>query len=496
MDDHIDHEPLDPITRRINHIGCGNSQLATYLVATVMLLCDGQEMLVMSLVSLRLKILWNLSPAAEGTLGSCVFAGVLIGSVCSGSMADKLGRRFTVLVFMSILAVAGLASAIAPSFLWLVFIRTVAGIGLGGTIPTTSTLISEIVPDRLRAIAMLTVGVGFALGESITAMQAMLLDVNVGEHWRWLLALSAFPAFLSLIITLLFLEESPRFLNANGKEKEAMVLLNKMELQNQRSLCCCCCSGKEAPQEPFDDGPEDDTADLLLSKTTKTTTTTTATTATSTEPPSDQSCMERNQMTELFEAARPLDTAMVWLIFAIVSAVFYGLIWVFPLTLKEGGGQEDNSGVASKVLYSAMAELPAIVIPIFFIDWIGRKGTMSLFFLICMPIAVACALLAPKLSSPAESNAYFWSVMGLKCTISVVYNVIYVYAAEYVPSKVRGFAIGMGSASARIGGIATPYAMVLLHRSHIALPYWFMVGACTVGLMASLVMVEVGKHMR
>jgi sugar phosphate permease len=109
---------------------------------------------------------------------------------------------------------------------------------------------------------------------------------------------------------------------------------------------------------------------------------------------------------------------------------------------------------------------------------------------------VACALLAPKLSSPAESNAYFWSVMGLKCTISVVYNVIYVYAAEYVPSKVRGFAIGMGSASARIGGIATPYAMVLLHRSHIALPYWFMVGACTVGLMASLVMVEVGKHMR
>ena len=203
-----DHEPLDPITRRINHIGCGNSQLVTYLIATIMLLCDGQEMLVMSLVSLRLKILWKLSPAAEGTLGSCVFAGVLVGSVCSGSMADKLGRRFTVLVFMSILAVAGLASAVAPSFLWLVCIRTVAGIGLGGTIPTTSTLISEIVPDRLRAIAMLTVGVGFAMGESITAVQAILLDVNVGEHWRWLLALSAFPAFLSLIITLLFLEES------------------------------------------------------------------------------------------------------------------------------------------------------------------------------------------------------------------------------------------------------------------------------------------------
>ena len=73
---------VHPLTARINQrVGCGNSQLVTFVVAGFMLLCDGQEMLVMSLVNTRLKDVWKLSASAEGTLGSCVFGGVLIGSV-------------------------------------------------------------------------------------------------------------------------------------------------------------------------------------------------------------------------------------------------------------------------------------------------------------------------------------------------------------------------------------------------------------------------------
>ena len=492
------HPPIDRITKRINSIGCGNSQLTTFLVATFMLLCDGQEMLVMSLVNLRLKSLWHLSPAAEGTLGSCVFAGVLIGSVLSGAAADIYGRRRALLVFLTILAVAGLLSAVAPTFPWLIAIRTIAGIGLGGTIPTTNCLISEVVPDRSRATVMLSVGVGFTLGECLTALQAMALDLNNGNNWRWLLAWSAFPAFAALIVSLFFLDESPRYLQASGKIKEAKALLNKMADQNERPWCCCCCNGRTEREEetsrPTDedhnDGDADDTSALLVQdQHTKALDDSSPATA-----PGSGSCCR--PMVELFAVARPLDTIMVWIIFMVASSVFYGLVWVFPLTLAEGGGNENNSGVSSKVLFGALAELPSILIPILFIDWLGRKGTLTLSFVVCIPIAVACAVFSPHLRKEVESAAYFWSVMGLKCMISVSFNVIYVYAAEYVPSKVRGFAVGMGSAASRIGGIVTPYAMVLFHRSHIASPYWFMVVACVVGLVASCVMQEVGKHMR
>ena len=75
----------------------------------------------------------------------------------------------------------------------------------------------------------------------------------------------------------------------------------------------------------------------------------------------------------------------------------------------------------------------------------------------------------------------------------MVFNVVYVYAAEYVPSTVRGFAIGMGSAASRIGGISTPYAMVFLHRANLSSPYWFFAVSCVVGFVASLILSPVRK---
>ena len=68
------------------------------------------------------------------------------------------------------------------------------------------------------------------------------------------------------------------------------------------------------------------------------------------------------------------------------------------------------------------------------------------------------------------------------------------YAAEYVPSKVRGFAVGMGSAASRIGGIGTPYAMVFLHRATLSSPYWFFSVSCIIGSIAAFVLQPVDKH--
>ena len=125
-----------------------------------------------------------------------------------------------------------------------------------------------------------------------------------------------------------------------------------------------------------------------------------------------------SHLTDLFDAANPLDTVMVWLIFAVCSLVFYGLVWVFPLTLKDGGGQEENNGVAVKVFFGAIAEIPSFIIPLLIIDSIGRRGTLLTSFLPCVPIAISCALFAPHLKGEAENAGFVWSVMGLKCMVS------------------------------------------------------------------------------
>jgi MFS family permease len=507
-------QPLDRVTKRINKIGCGNSQIFTCLIAVLVGLCDGQEMLVMSLISLRLKDVWKLTPIQEGTLGSCVFAGVLFGSIFAGGLADKYGRRTTLISFQLILAICGLLSSIAPAFTYLIIIRTLAGFGLGGIIPTISCVVSECVPDKSRAITMLLVGMGFTVGECVTALEAMFLNVNLGSNWRWLLAISAAPAFISVIITMLYLDESPRYLNAIGEKEECDAILNKMERQNKLPLCCsfCCCYRNEHDPEENkkvwegidnlenDDNDDNDefgsSARTSLLNAEKKVIKDLNNENDETNVSSEQSCCENNQLVELFESARPLDTIMIWIIFAVNSTIFYGLIWIFPITLKEGGGQEDNTGVSSKVLYGALAELPSVIIPLLVIDWLGRRGTIRLAYTVCIPMAVACAFLAPNLSSGSISRAFFWCVMGLKCTIAIAFSVGYIFAAEYVPSSVRGFAIGMSSATARLGGIATPYAMVLFHRTYIGSPYWFIAGACILGFIATWIVNEVSKHMR
>ena len=501
---------MNPVSDRINNrVKCGNYQLITFLVATTMLFCDGQEMLIMTVVNIRLKTLWKLSPASEGTLGMCVFAGVLVGSVVSGAMADKYGRKITIMSFLAILCVAGLGSALAPSLVWLVIIRAVAGIGLGGTLPASTTYIAELTPDNVRALVMLLLfGFGFPLGECLTALQSLWLDPNVGNNWRWLLALSSLPAFFSFVLVGLFFDETPQYLYANGRRQEAEEILLKMERSNKSPLCCCCCGirswsrsrrgeGEEAEEgtdgeegtERTEDGTTD--SDPLLPKSLMDEDTFNGS--------ADQSSSDRSfsaLLKELFNVARPIDTYMVWTIYIIVSLIFYGLVWIFPMTLKDGGGTEDNNGIAVKLLYSALAEVPSALFPILLIDWLGRKGTMVASFVLCIPLACACALLAPQLRGSAESVGFLWAVMGLKCMINGAFNVIYIYAVEYVPSRVRGFAVGMGSGASRIGGIATPYLMVVAHRTHLANPYWIFVGLSVVGLIATLVLKEVDRQMR
>ena len=346
----------------------------------------------------------------------------------SGVVADSYGRRPTILLFTSILAIAGLGSAVAPTFAWLIVIRTVAGVGLGGTIPGTNTLMAEVTPDSSRAVVMLLIGVGFTIGECLTALESMALDVGVDENWRWLMALSALPAILSLLLSLFFLDESPRFLYAAGRREEANQLLKKMTNSNKKSWCCCCCWGsdeeerevREEEEEHEEQQQQEEEEEKLLIKRRKEEEEEEFEFEKVLEEhaPTTNSCT--SHLTNLFAAANPLDTFMVWLIFAICSLVFYGLIWVFPLTLKDGGGQEQSKDVATKVFWGAIAEIPAFLLPIFIIDRVGRRGTLLLSFIICVPIGISCAMFAPHLKGDVESISFFWSVMSLKCMVRVI----------------------------------------------------------------------------
>ena len=97
---------------------------------------DAVEVLCVGFIMLEL----NLPTASKEFLTASVFAGMLVGGLICGVIADKWGRKKCLLYSTGINAVAGLLSASTPSIGWLIFFRVIAGMGIGGSIPTVFTL--------------------------------------------------------------------------------------------------------------------------------------------------------------------------------------------------------------------------------------------------------------------------------------------------------------------------------------------------------------------
>ena len=73
----------------------------------------------------------------------------------------------------------------------------------------------------------------------------------------------------------------------------------------------------------------------------------------------------------------------------------------------------------------------------------------------------------------------------------MAFGVVYIYTAESVPSRVRGTAVGFGSAMSRVGGMITPYATIALHNLDVGAPFWFFMATSAVGLLCSLMLDKV-----
>lgn len=85
-----------------------------------------------------------------GVLAAAIFAGMFVGGLLFGILSDQIGRRASLLYSIFLNAVFALLSSVTPNIHTLIFCRTMAGVGIGGTVPAMFTLCSEHVPPHRR----------------------------------------------------------------------------------------------------------------------------------------------------------------------------------------------------------------------------------------------------------------------------------------------------------------------------------------------------------
>jgi putative MFS transporter len=157
---------------------------------------------------------------------SLTFVGMTIGSLVTGFIGDRYGRRFTYQVNLLVFGLASFAAAFAQDMTQLIICRFVQGLGLGAEIVVGYSTLTEFVPPRTRGrwlafMAFLTV-----CGFPVTAILGYLIIPTWG--WRPMFVIAGIG---SLIVWYLRknLPESPRWLEAQGRDAEAEALMQTIE---------------------------------------------------------------------------------------------------------------------------------------------------------------------------------------------------------------------------------------------------------------------------
>ena len=176
---------------------------------------DGYEINAMSLAAPELRALWHL-PAASFTWAlSASSFGILFGAPLFGWLGDRYGRKPAILGSTLVCGVATLLVVLAGNLGELVVLRFIAGIGIGGLMPNTIALNSEMSPQRRRATLVVLMFTGVTLGGSVPGVVARWLLPSLG--WTVLFKVGGLVALATACGVWLCLPESVRYLASTSR---------------------------------------------------------------------------------------------------------------------------------------------------------------------------------------------------------------------------------------------------------------------------------------
>ncbi|MFD6056624.1 MFS transporter [Rhodococcus wratislaviensis] len=164
-----------------NRVGLDRNAAIAVVVCWLFVVFDGYDLIVYGNVIPSLQKEWGISAATAGTLGSLAFLGMMIGAVLAGRLSDVVGRKRAVIGCAIILSVFTALCALATGPVMFGALRLIAGLGLGGLVPTSNALAAELIPAKWRAAVATMMMSGVPIGGSIAA----LIGIPVIPNWGW-----------------------------------------------------------------------------------------------------------------------------------------------------------------------------------------------------------------------------------------------------------------------------------------------------------------------
>ena len=197
-----------PLTRA--HLKCCVALFVAYVV-------EAWEMMIIVYASPAITREYPMTPAEVGSMIGAMFVGMLFGSLGWGILADRIGRKKSVVWSLAGYAVISFASAFAPGWMSLYFLRLLSGVAAAGMLVATFPLFEELLPVKYRGRYTVYLASGWPIGMILALAVTIAFD---GLGWRWILGVSSLAGAWIWIVQR-WVAESPYWLAEMGRQTEA-----------------------------------------------------------------------------------------------------------------------------------------------------------------------------------------------------------------------------------------------------------------------------------
>ncbi|OEC46385.1 MFS transporter [Pseudomonas sp. 1D4] len=384
---------------------------------------------------------WGITREAFAPAVAAGLIGMGIGSACAGLFADRFGRRMAVIASVFLFGSATCAIGLAPDALTVALLRFIAGLGIGGALPSATTMTAEFTPARHRTLAVTATIVCVPLGGMLAGLFAGQVLPLYG--WRMLFFIGgALPMVLGCLLWF-GLPESPRFLARRpGRWEELRRLLGRMA-------------------RPMPDGLR--YVDAL-----------------------EQGAVSHDGFRNLFMAGYGRDTVAIWIAFFMcLTAVYSAFSWL-PTMLQSEGLALSVAG-SGLTAYNLGGVIGALICALAMTRW----GSFWPLLICCAGGAIsAFAMKLIDIHQNASLLIFGFALHGL--FVNAVQSTLYALCAFIYPTGVRATGTASALAFGRLGAILSAFVGASVITLGGAQGYLALLGS--VMLLALVALALVRRH--